>query len=137
MNKRYLLPRIILPALLSLFLIIGSVFLVGNAQAQSFGQNKVRYKNLDFKVFKTPHFEIYYYIKNDSLIKRFAQESELWYTLHQQVFRDTFKRPNPIIIYADHPDFQQTTAIDGEIGVGTGGVYRRFKKPCGNAFYGN
>lgn len=98
-----------------------------NAKAQYFGQNKVRYKNLKFKVYKTPHFEIYYYLKNDSLVKRFAQESELWYTLHQQVFRDTFSKPNPIILYANHPDFQQTTAIDGEIDVGTGGVTEGLK----------
>ncbi|HWZ13736.1 MAG TPA: DPP IV N-terminal domain-containing protein [Mucilaginibacter sp.] len=96
-------------------------------KAQYFGQNKVRYKKLDFKVYKTPHFEIYYYLKNDSMIRRFAQESELWYTLHQQVFRDTFKKPNPIILYANHPDFQQTTAIDGEIDVGTGGVTEGLK----------
>ncbi|MBS1503016.1 MAG: hypothetical protein JST32_13195, partial [Bacteroidetes bacterium] len=43
-----------------------------NAKAQYFGQNKVRYKNLKFKVYRTPHFEIYYYMKNDSLLKRFA-----------------------------------------------------------------
>jgi hypothetical protein len=97
------------------------------ARAQYFGQNKVRYKNLHFKVYRTPHFEIYYYLKNDSLLKRFGQEAELWYTIHQQVFRDTFKRPNPIILYANHPDFQQTTAIDGDIDVGTGGVTEGLK----------
>jgi hypothetical protein len=88
------------------------------ADAQNFGQNKVRYKNLTFKVYKTPHFEIYYYLKNDSVIKRFAQESELWYTLHQQVFRDTFSKPNPIILYSNHPDFQQSTLIDASVGLG-------------------
>src|SRR4051794_20820553 len=89
-----------------LFVVIcfGLLFLSQFANAQYFGQNKVRYKNLDFKVYKTPHFEIYYYLKNDSLIKRFAQESELWYTLHQQVFRDTFRKVNPIILYANHPE---------------------------------
>ncbi|RKR83152.1 WD40 repeat protein [Mucilaginibacter gracilis] len=127
MNKRYSFPRILLTVFLFLFLLAGLFLTPGTALAQGFGQNKVRYKNLDFKVYKTPHFEIYYYIKNDSLIKRFAQESELWYTLHQQVFRDTFKKPNPIILYADHPDFQQTTAIDGEISVGTGGVTEGLK----------
>src|SRR5476649_2069019 len=110
-----------------LFCIIGSLFFSLNAKAQYFGQNKVRYKHLKFKVYRTPHFEIYYYIKNDSTIKRFAQESELWYTIHQQVFRDTFRKANPIILYADHPDFQQTTAIEGEIGVGTGGVTEGLK----------
>ncbi len=127
MNKRYLLSRFN-TKLLALFFFTAIALLTSyNANAQYFGQNKVRYKNLDFQVFRTPHFEIYYYIKNDSLIKRFAQETELWYTLHQQVFRDTFKRPNPIIVYADHPDFQQTTAIEGEIGVGTGGVTEGLK----------
>ena len=29
--------------------------------AQYFGQNKVQYKNLDFKILKTEHFDIYYY----------------------------------------------------------------------------
>jgi len=127
MNKQY--PSIIAykKILFIVLCIISTLFLSLNANAQYFGQNKVRYKNLKFKVYKTPHFEIYYYIKNDSTIKRFAQESELWYTLHQQVFRDTFRKANPIILYADHPDFQQTTAIDGEIGVGTGGVTEGLK----------
>ncbi|WP_036678843.1 basic secretory protein-like protein [Daejeonella oryzae] len=95
--------------------------------AQYFGQNKVRYKNLKFKVYQTPHFELYYYLKNDSLVKRFAQETEIWYDLHQQVFRDTFTKKNPFILYSNHPDFQQTTALGGEIGVGTGGVTEGMK----------
>jgi len=109
------------------FCFIFTLFLSQSASAQYFGQNKVRYKKLNFKVYKTPHFEIYYYMKNDSLLHRFAQESELWYTLHQQIFRDTFRKANPIILYADHPDFQQTTAIDGEIDVGTGGITEGLK----------
>ncbi|WP_317124683.1 basic secretory protein-like protein [Pelobium manganitolerans] len=108
--------------LLLLITVIGS-----SAQAQYFGQNKVRYKNLKFKVYETPHFHLYYYTKNDSLIKAFAKESEAWYSMHQQVFRDTFRRPNPIILYGNSPEFQQTTAIGGEIGVGTGGVTEGLK----------
>lgn len=98
-----------------------------SVQAQYFGQNKVRYKNLKFKVYETPHFNLYYYTKNDSLIKAFAKESEAWYSMHQQVFRDTFRKPNPIILYGNSPEFQQTTAIGGEIGVGTGGVTEGLK----------
>jgi hypothetical protein len=127
MNKHFPALLKVQRFLFILVCIIGSLLLSLQARAQYFGQNKVRYKNLKFKVFRTPHFEIYYYLKNDSLLKRFAQESELWYTLHQQVFRDTFKKPNPIILYANHPDFQQTTAIDGEIDVGTGGVTEGLK----------
>ncbi|WP_426667615.1 tolB protein precursor [Mucilaginibacter sp. McL0603] len=127
MNKLYLAFIRFNKHFVILLCIAGTLLFSLSAKAQYFGQNKVRYKNLKFKVYRTPHFEIYYYIKNDSTIKRFAQESELWYTIHQQVFRDTFRRPNPIILYADHPDFQQTTAIDGDIGVGTGGVTEGLK----------
>ncbi|RCH55255.1 tolB protein precursor [Mucilaginibacter hurinus] len=97
------------------------------ARAQYFGQNKVRYKKLNFKVYKTPHFDVYYYMKNDSLVKRLAQENEVWYTLHQKIFRDTFEKRNPVIFYNNHPDFQQSTVIEGEIGVGTGGITEGFK----------
>ena len=114
--------------LVSSLLLVAILFSLGtDVQAQYFGQNKVRYKNLKFKVYETPHFELYYYLKNDSLVKRFAKEAEVWYDLHQQVFRDTFTKKNPFILYSNHPDFQQTTALDGEIGVGTGGVTEGMK----------
>jgi len=113
-------------------LAIGSIlflllFSAVSVQAQYFGQNKMRYKKLDFKVKETPHFDIYYYLKNDSLLEQLAKESEVWYELHQQVFRDTFDRKNPLILYNNHPDFQQTTAIQGQISVGTGGVTEGLK----------
>jgi len=111
-------------SLLILLLILVSFTTVN---AQYFGQNKVRYKNEDFKVLQTPHFEIYYYIKNEKLLKKFAQDAETWYKMHQEVFRDTFLKKNPIILYSNHPDFQQTTALNGEVGVGTGGVTEAFK----------
>lgn len=107
-----------------IFILLG---VLNSAQAQYFGQNKVRYKNLKFQVYKTPHFELYYYTQNNDYIKRFAKESEVWYTLHQQIFKDTFNNINPIILYGNSPEFQQTTAIDGEIGVGTGGVTEGLK----------
>lgn len=99
-----------------------------NTTAQYFGQNKMRYKKLDFKVYDIPHFNLYYYLKNDSMMHWLAKESEVWYELHQQVFQDTFARKNPIIFYNNHPEFQQTTAINGEISVGTGGVTEAFKQ---------
>lgn len=98
------------------------------ASAQYFGQNKMRYKKLNFEVKETPHFEIYSYLKNDSMMTWLSKEAEVWYDMHQQVFQDTFLRKNPLIFYNNHPEFQQTTAISGEISVGTGGVTEAFKQ---------
>ncbi len=102
--------------------------LAPDAGAQYFGQNKMRYKKLNFKVYDTPHFNLYHYLDNESMMKWLAKESEVWYELHQQVFQDTFARKNPIIFYNNHPEFQQTTTISGQIGVGTGGVTEAFKQ---------
>lgn len=111
-----------------LFALLLVLFMTGSATAQYFGQNKMRYKKLNFKVYDTPHFNIYYYLKNDSVMRWLAKEAEVWYDMHQQVFQDTFIRKNPIILYNNHPEFQQTTAINGEISVGTGGVTEAFKQ---------
>lgn len=121
MNLNATLFRRLIPLLLLLLVSAVSV------QAQYFGQNRVRYKNEKFKVLQTPHFEIYYYLKNEKMIKKFAQDAETWYKMHQEIFRDTFLKKNPIILYNNHPDFQTTTALQGEIGIGTGGVTEALK----------
>ncbi|MEK7257575.1 MAG: hypothetical protein AAB316_22660, partial [Bacteroidota bacterium] len=97
------------------------------ASAQYFGRNKPRYEEFDFKVVQTPHFELYQYLDNPELLKELASQTEHWYLLHQAVLADTFKHKNPLILYNDHADFQQTNAISGEISVGTGGVTEGLK----------
>lgn len=86
--------------------------------SQQFGRNNPNYGKFDFKVRSTPHFELYHYLKNDSLVETFGSASERWYRAHQKVFRDTFETRNPIILYANHPDFWQTNAILGSVGIG-------------------
>jgi Tol biopolymer transport system component len=96
-------------------------------QAQYFGRNKVNYTEFDFKVLQTPHFEIYHYLNNTTNRNRLAQSSEQWYQMHSAIFKDTFENRNPLLIYSTHAEFQQTRAIDGQIGVGTGGVTEALK----------
>ncbi|WP_083631247.1 PD40 domain-containing protein [Labilibacter marinus] len=98
------------------------------ASAQYFGQNKPQYKQFEFQLYKTPHFELYHYFKSDSLVKALANQSEKWYKYHQGVFLDTFKLKNPLLIYSNHADFQQTSVISGKISVGTGGVTEGIKR---------
>ncbi len=91
-------------------------------QSQYFGQNKPRNKTNNFKVLESTHFQLYNYFKDQAPAKEFIKSSEYWYKLHQEVFKLAFIKPNPIILYNTHPDFQETTTIGGEIGEGTGGV---------------
>ena len=100
-----------------------------SAQAQGgFGQNKPIYREFDFKVYETPHFELYSYLQNDSVRKKFLYDAESWFDKHSLVFaRTRFRKKIPVILYNNHADFQQTTAIMGTIGVGTGGVTEALK----------
>ena len=97
-------------------------------QAQEyFGRNKPSYESFNFDVYRSPNFEIYYYLKNAERRKDLADHAELWYNYHRNLLGDTFSIKNPLIFYNDHADFQQTNTISGGVGVGTGGVTEAFK----------
>ena len=96
-------------------------------EAQYFGRNKPRYREFDFEVYQTPNFEMYHYLRNPEKVDDLADWCETWYHIHQDVLHDTIRTQNPILFYNDHADFQQTNAISGSIGVGTGGVTETFK----------
>ncbi len=108
-------------------LLMTAILMSGGGHAQYFGKNKPGYKTFEFDVYKTPHFEIYHYLDNDTLLNELAVSAEKWYRLHQRLTLDTFKRPNPIILYNHHADFQQTNVVNSMIGVGTGGVTENIK----------
>ena len=96
-------------------------------QAQYFGQNKPRYTNFDFKVVNSPHFEVYHYLRNRDELTKVMQWAEQWYDMHEHLLQDTFRHKNPLVFYNNHADFQQTSAISGNIGVSTGGVTEGLK----------
>lgn len=98
-----------------------------DASAQYFGKNKPRYQSFDFQVQKSEHFELYNYLKNPSYRNEILRWSEDWYTVHKALFNDTLVRVNPIVLYNNHPEFQQTNAIMSSVDVGTGGVTEAFK----------
>lgn len=113
-------------AKLTLIIFLAGLGCLQSLNAQYSDPNKPVYKVFNYKVYKTPHFEIYHYLKNDSVLNKLAQLSEQWHSLHQSVFKiELFQ--NPIIFYSNHADFQQTTAISGNIDVGTGGVTEALK----------
>jgi len=116
-----------LQALRTYLLLLFIFSITTSIQAQYFGRNKVNYKELNFKVLQTPNFEIYHNLNDVERRNRLAQQTEQWYRMHQVIFKDTFRQLNPFLMYSNHADFQQTRAIQGQIGVGTGGVTEALK----------
>src|SRR5262245_50733842 len=55
-----------------------------DASAQYFGRNKVQYKNLDFQVLKTEHFDIYFYPSARESVDIAARMAERWHARLQK-----------------------------------------------------
>jgi WD40 repeat protein len=92
-----------------------------SATAQYFGRNKVQYEKFDWRVMRTPHFDLYFYPAESLVTHDAGRMAERWYTRHSDMFRHTFDRKS-IVLYADQPDFQQTNVVGEELSEGTGGV---------------
>ncbi len=107
---------------------LGLIFALPEASsAQYFGRNKVQYEQFDFKVLATKNWEIHYYPEAEEAAVDMARMAERWYERFARAFQHEFDRKKPLIIYADHPDFQQTNTLSGTIGQGTGGVTESLK----------
>ncbi|SHG06328.1 WD40-like Beta Propeller Repeat [Fodinibius roseus] len=104
---------------LTLLLLVS--FSVPVAEAQYFGRNKVQYEDFDFRILETSHFDIYHYPREAEAVKDLGRLSERWYHRHSNLLGHEISATNPLIIYANHADFQQNDIVPN-VGVGTGGV---------------
>jgi Tol biopolymer transport system component len=92
-----------------------------SADAQYFGRNKVQYDRFQFAILETEHFDVYYYAEERSAAEVAAQLAERWYDRLSQALDHTFTRRQPIILYASHAHFTQTSILPGTIPEGVGG----------------
>ncbi len=124
MNSKFKFKLIILILLFIFF--FGLCLKLGNAQY--FGRNKVQYERFDFKVIRTEHFDLYFYPEAQQAAEFAARAAERWYARLSRILNHELRGRQPLILYASSPHFQQTTAIPGVIGEGTGGVTELFKR---------
>jgi hypothetical protein len=96
--------------------------------AQYFGGNKVQYEKFDFQVLKTEHFDIYFYPAEEAAAAHAARISERWYARLSSILDHELSGRQPLILYASAPEFQQTNAVGGTLGEGTGGVTEALKR---------
>ena len=113
--------------LAALVLLLSLTALPASVSAQYFGRNKVQYETFDFRILKTPHYDIHFYPEEGDAVEDAARMGERWYERFARLFQHEFEQPKPIILYADHPDFQQTNTLSGQLSEGTGGVTESLK----------
>jgi len=110
-------------------LTVGAVGTLGTGlNAQYYGRNKVQYQKFDFKVMKTRHFDVYFYLQDEQTVKTAALMAERWYARLARMFNYELRSRQPLVLYGSGPQFQQTTVIPDLMGEGTGGVTESFKR---------
>ena len=85
------------------------------------------YRKIDFKTKTSPHLQLYYH-SSDSTADHLMLEAERWYNMYQEILGDTLDGKNPLIMYNNHADFQQTTLASSNIGPGTGGFTESIRR---------
>jgi Tol biopolymer transport system component len=106
----------------------GAFAAVPTAEAQYFGRNKVQYEDFSFQVLETEHFDIYYYAEEELAIEYAALMAERWYARLSRLLNHKLSGRQALILYAAHPHFQQTNALQGSVGEGTGGATEILKR---------
>ncbi len=74
----------------------------------AFGENKIVYDKFDWKTYRSTHFTIYYYEREQISLQKVASFAE---SAYDDISRElNFQIPKPInlIYYATHSDFEQT-----------------------------
>lgn len=99
-----------------------------NAQTnlETFGQNRVQYRNFDWKFFETEHFRIYHYDAAGRQLARYVSEQvENDIKVVEEKIGGQFPRRFKIIVYNSYDDYRQTNIgrkNDSQIQDVTGGT---------------
>jgi len=117
-NARFFLGAAVLTVLLATS---------ATAQMDSFGKNKVQYRNFAWSFIQTDHFDIYFTNDGHHLAQFTAVAAESAYASMSRLFRYQLVNRVPLIVYNSHNEFQQTNVISEYMEEGIGGVTELFK----------
>jgi hypothetical protein len=73
-----------------------------------FGKNKVSYDTFAWRVYKSPHFEVYYYPEFEQHLARVVSYAESAYQKVSSDLKHEISSPIPLILYKTHSEFEQT-----------------------------
>ncbi|MBN2369202.1 MAG: PD40 domain-containing protein [Vicinamibacteria bacterium] len=91
---------------------MGSLLCCSSAQAQFipyYGKNKVKYDAFSWRIYRSPHFEIYYYPEFEQHLARIASYAESSYAKISRTLKHSLQSPIPLVLYKTHSEFEQTS----------------------------
>ena len=73
-----------------------------------FGKNKVNYDKFAWRVYKSPHFEVYYYPEFEQHLGRLVSYLESGYQHISSELKHEIQSSIPVVFYKTHSEFEQT-----------------------------
>lgn len=89
----------------------GALLAPAPAEAQFipyYGKNKVSYDTFAWRVYRSPHFEVYYYPEFEQHLARIVSYAESAYQKVSSDLKHEIGSPIPLILYKTHSEFEQT-----------------------------
>jgi WD40-like Beta Propeller Repeat/Collagenase len=91
-----------------------------NLTGAGFGKNKIQYRDFDWRIYRSPHFNIHYYSAEEPQLQKVVSFAESAYDQLSREFNFQIKDPIPLIYYATHSQFEQNNIILNFIPEGVG-----------------
>src|SRR5215470_14979795 len=85
-----------------------------------FGENKIAYDKFDWQTYKTTHFTIYFYTREQVTLNKVASYAESAYDDISRQLNFQIPKSINLIFYSSHSDFEQTNTLAGFIPEGVG-----------------
>jgi Tol biopolymer transport system component len=85
-----------------------------------FGKNKIQYRDFQWQIYHSPHFDMYYYKDEEAQLQKVVSFAESGYDQLSREFNFQIKDPIPLIFYATHSAFEQNNIILNFIPEGVG-----------------
>ncbi len=108
-------------SVVSVVLVLSALMLAAApAGAQYFGKNKITYREFDWQIYHSPHFDIYFYESERELLPKMVSLAESSYDRLSRRLDYQIQEATPLIFYATHSAFEQTNIILNFIPEGVG-----------------
>ena len=101
-------------------LVVSTVLAVGTTPLAAFGKNKIVYDEFDWQVYRSTHFDVYFYEEERDALQKVVNFAESAYDDLSRKFNYQIPKRVPLIYYATHSAFEQTNVILSFIPEGVG-----------------
>lgn len=98
-------------AVLVALALFGLILTTALPSAAQFGKNRIQYRDFDWQLYHSPHFDVYHYKAEEHQLQLAVSLAESAYDELSRRFDYQIQEPTPLIIYQTHSAFLQNNII--------------------------